>query len=434
MVAVGKDQLLEQLYAEGVRCFEKGKLKRALRTFNEYLMLNQQSSIVDSKSPPYGLENASSYGDFEKAFARLLDERLRTWTTNREPYPRFLLNIDTEKQQLRGLGEKKMLFIIPQYIMNSSKAIECDFQDHFMETARTAGLRVDIFFADGCSYPDFNFDSGSSKADLGLLSLKISKTLPDLIFVDCNYLPSCDSLNPEFLGKLKLQHRFKVIGYLGDAWGSHWAPMANVWSKVCDLIFHIAPESPLYREVEKPNTLYWSACPVNERSFFPDIDKDLDISFIGSYVSGLRPFWLTVALQTAKRLKLRHKLLAHNREANVGLSMSEYAAVLRGSKMVLNFSTRVGPLKAMTGRTWQALNAAVLLLEEENPYSSAYFVPYVHFIPFTSRNELVYSIKFFSHHTDRADQIARSAQRFCREHYGSEAIWSRLIAAVYALV
>src|SRR6267142_5126351 len=102
--------------------------------------------------------------------------------------------------------------------------------------------------------------------------------------------------------------------------------------------------------------------------------------------------------------------------------------------LITAFSTRIGPLKAMTGRTWQALNAAVLLLEEENPYSSAYFVPYVHFIPFTSRNELVYSIKFFSHHTDRADQIARSAQRFCREHYGSEAIWSRLIAAVYALV
>jgi len=35
------------------------------------------------------------------------------------------------------------------------------------------------------------------------------------------------------------------------------------------------------------------------------------------------------------------------------------------------------------------------LLEEENSFILAYFVPFVHFIPFSTQNELAFSIKFF---------------------------------------
>jgi len=36
------------------------------------------------------------------------------------------------------------------------------------------------------------------------------------------------------------------------------------------------------------------------------------------------------------------------------------------------------------------------LLDEENRFTSAYFIPFVHIIPFSTRNEVAYAIEFFS--------------------------------------
>jgi Glycosyl transferases group 1 len=271
-----------------------------------------------------------------------------------------------------------------------------------------------------------------AKAELEGLSAKIAAFRPDIVFLDGNYVPSVESLNPEFLSELKAKHGFKAIAFVGDAWGRHWLPAGDRWSEGCDIVYHCAPESPLESEGKHPEKLCWAGAPVNERSFFPDASKELDISFVGTYVSGLRPFWLTVALQISHRLRLKHRLLPHKREAGVALSMDRYAAVLRRSRMVLNFSTRLGPIKMMTGRSWQATTAGTVLLEEDNRFTSAYFVPFVHYVPFASRGELAYAIEFFSRNPAEAARIGEAASAFCRERYSAKEVWSQLIGAAYA--
>lgn len=422
----------EQRYADGVRHFEEGELDRALAAFKEFLVITQQSALVATDAPRYGLTDIHNYDDFEEAFQNLLDEKFRDWETNQQPFPRYLKSLDDAQPPQDLAKGKKILFLIPQYIMNSKLFIECDFEDHLLKTAENAGADVDVFYTDRCSYPNINLDPVVSEAELELLSAKIEAWLPDVVLVDGNYLPSEDSLNPAYLGKLKAKCGFKVIVFIGDAWGSHWVPAGDRWGEVCDLIFHFAPETPLATEGKYPEKLFWSAYPVNERNFFQDAIKKYDISFVGTYVSGLRPFWLTIALQVAKELNLNHRLLPHKRAAGVALTMQEYAIVLRQTKMVLNFSTRLGPLKMMTGRTWQALNAGTVLLEEENPFISAYFVPFVHYIPFSTRNELASSIKYFSRNPDSALRIGIAASSFCKSRYSSGAVWSRLIAATYS--
>lgn len=422
----------EQRYADGIRHFEEGDLASALDAFSEFLRLTNQSALIADNAPPYGLANICGYNEFEKAFAGLLDRKFYDWETNQWPFPRFLKSLEGERLPDIPVAGKKILFLIPKFIMNSKRFIEADFSDHLLETAANAGAAVDAFYTDQCSYPGVNLDSAVSRAELDRLSAKIVAEQPDVVLVDGNYVPSGDSLNPAYLGELKAKYGFKVIVFIGDAWGSHWVPAADSWSEVCDIVFHFAPETPLATEGKYPEKLCWSAYPVNERNFFPDSAKKLDISFVGTYVSALRPFWLTVALQIAKDLDLNHQLLPHKREAGVALTMQEYATVLRQSKMVLNFSTRLGPLKMMTGRTWQAMNAGVVLLEEENTFISAYFVPFVHFVPFSTRNELAYAITYFSRNPESARRIGSAASSFCRSRYSSKAVWSRLIAAAYS--
>jgi hypothetical protein len=430
--ATPQEPLHELRYSDGVHHFEKGELDLALAAFTEFLDLTHQSAIIAPDTPLYGLRNVNNYGDFEKAFQNLLDEKFREWETNQQPFPRYLKSLaDAQSPQDQAKG-KRILFLIPQHIMSSKQFIECDFEDHLLETAANAGADVDVFYTDRCSYPDINLDPEVSKAELELLAAKIEAWVPDVIVFDGNYLPSKDTLNPAYLEKLKAKCGFKLIVFIGDAWGSHWVPAGDKWGEVCDLIFHFAPETPLATEGKYPEKLFWSAYPVNKRNFFQDAVKKYDISFVGTYVSVLRPFWLTIALKIAKDLNLNHRLLPHKRAAGVALTMEEYATVLRQTKMVLNFSTRLGPLKAMTGRTWQALTAGTVLLEEENSLISAYFVPFVHYIPFSTQNELAYSIEFFSRNPHSALKVGNAASAFCKSRYSSEAIWSRLVAAVYA--
>lgn len=422
----------EQCYVDGVRSFEAGDLYYALEGFSEFLRRTHQAGLIDPHAEPFGLANIHIYDEFERGFRQLLDEKLRAWETGQEPYPRFLKSLKGAQPARIPAHGKRILFLIPHYIMNSKRFIEADFRDHLLESAANAGADVDFFPTDRCSYPGTGFDAALAKAELELLSARIAAFKPDVILIDGNYLPSAESLNPAWLQGLKAKCGFKVIVFIGDAWGSHWVPAADSWSEVGDIIYHFAPETPIETEGKFPEKLCWDGYPVNERNFFPDTDKQLDISFVGTYVSALRPFWLTVAAQIAKELDLKHQLLPHKREADVALTMEAYAKVLRQSKMVLNFSTRIGPLKMMTGRTWQAMTAGVVLLDESNVFTAAYFVPFVHYIPFATKSELAYVIRFFAQNPESARRIGKAATAFCREHYSSDATWSRLLGAAYS--
>jgi len=420
--------LHERRYTDGVRHFEAGELDEALAAFSEFLIIIGRGAWVAAETPPYGLPNIRSYRDFEGAFQALLDESSRKWSSLHEPFPRFLKAVEVGGASIAG---KRLLFLLPQYIMNSKRFIEADFKDHLLESAANAGAEVDVFHTDRCSYPGPGFDAELARTELEHLAAKVEAFRPDIVVFDGNYVPSQESLNPAYLQELKSRHGFRLIVFIGDAWGSHWVPAGDRWGEVSDVIFHFAPETPLEKEGKFPAKLCWSGYPVNERNFYPGDAKSLDISFVGTYVSRLRPFWLAIALQVANELKLSHRLLPHKREAQVALTMDEYAAVLRQSRMVLNFSTRLEPLKMMTGRTWQAMTSGVLLLEEENIYIAAYFVPFVHYIPFSNRNELAYAVRFFSLHPEWASRIGEAASAFCKEHYSSAAIWSRLVDAAY---
>lgn len=77
------------------------------------------------------------------------------------------------------------------------------------------------------------------------------------------------------------------------------------------------------------------------------------------------------------------------------------------------------------------MTAATVLLDEDNVFTPAYFVPFVHYMPFATRDELAYAIRYFSQHSDKAARMGNAAGAFCREHYSSEAIWSRLLGMAY---
>lgn len=428
----GELEYHERCYIAGTYCLDRGDLDAALSVFSEYLIFTDQAHLVDPEAAAYELKDVASYGDFENRFRELLDRKFRSWTMQREPLPRFIEHLERTRPPLVSPSGKKVLFLLPKYILNSKRFVEADLRDHLLESAANAGAIVDFFSTDRCAYPDLHLDSSVAASELDALKSRIIAFQPDVVVLDANYVPAANSLGPAFLRELKTTLDFKVVAFIGDAWGEHWVPAADKWSEIADIIFHFAPDTPIEKKGQHPEKLCWDAYPVNRRNFFPGKRKKYDISFIGTYVSQLRPFWLTVALQIAMSQKLKHRLLPHKREKGQALSMKRYAAIVRRSKMVLNFSTRWGTRKMMTGRTWQALQSGAILLEEDNDFTSAYFSPFVHYVPFSTRKELECAIRFISANPDYAARMSAAAVDLCRKYYSAEAIWSRVLGAAYA--
>jgi hypothetical protein len=195
-------------------------------------------------------------------------------------------------------------------------------------------------------------------------------------------------------------------------------------------LIHIAPGGEADKHAESQSKLFCTACPVNPRNFYRQTERSFDVSFFGSYGTYLRAFWLASVARLSKRLALHDNLRGHDRTSDCP-TMAEYAAIMRGSLMVLNFSARSPGIKIMTGRVWQATSSGVVLLEEANEPVEYYFVPFVHYIPFENARQLAHMIEFFKKNGDWAERISHSAAEFCAQHYSAERIWSRVFERLY---
>ncbi|MBM2841982.1 MAG: hypothetical protein HW412_2510, partial [Bacteroidetes bacterium] len=87
-----------------------------------------------------------------------------------------------------------------------------------------------------------------------------------------------------------------------------------------------------------------------------------------------------------------------------------------------NPSTRI-----ITGRVWESILAKALLLEEENDEIKNYFVPFVHFIPFRSVNQLETYIRYFETHEDARRRIVNEASAWFQRRFSKERVWHSLI-------
>src|SRR5579864_757263 len=118
----------EQRYTDGIRYFEAGDLDHAQEAFSDFLQYTYQDRIIDPKVRPYGLVNVRWYLQFERAFRKLLTDKFEQWEGHKQPYPRFLTFLDETKPPSVSAQGKRILFVIPHYIMNSKRFIEADFR------------------------------------------------------------------------------------------------------------------------------------------------------------------------------------------------------------------------------------------------------------------------------------------------------------------
>lgn len=422
------ERLLSLLYSSGVDHFAEGNLEATEALFECYLKAVGQADLLKDRATN-DCPTTQDYAAFELAFRNFLARKRDRWQAGSGQLPEFIRAHAPTKSEFGDivLSDTKIFFIFPQYIYNSDRHIECDIKDHLYDSALNVGMQADYFFGDHILYPHLGLDPARASAVLATLRERVSTMRPDLIVFDANFMGGDVGINANYLRMLKEEFGSRMIGFMGDVWGTHWIEIANYWGPVVDMVMYIMPDGSFVKACAFSDKMLSSAYPVNRQNYFYDPVKNFDLSFLGSHAY-LRPFWLAHAVRAAARLDLKTNIREHERTSDCP-SIAEYAEILRRSRMVLNFSSRGIQAKIITGRVWQVLNSGLLLLEEENDQTSHFFEPFVHYVPFENAAQLERLIEFFHKNPDQAKIIGQSALAFCEKHYNATAIWKRMLGA-----
>jgi hypothetical protein len=386
--------------------FARGQYRRGYYAFRAHLQLSDEKP---------------SLGRFEAAtdaeIARFLLERMSSWQEGSVSLPEFCPELNPEPG--RRLQDTKMLVVVSKYINNSATHIENEMVDHLVATATRASIQADVFYCDDCSYPDLLGIRPNAKVSLAELEERVRATRPDVIFLDINFVGNEHSINSSLIRDLKDEANAIVIGFIGDAWMPNTVSLAAYWYPVCDAIYHHTPHSPLYEKYG--NKLVLSGYPTNRGRFHPQDERDISVSFLGS-----APPARAYLLSAVKALGIPNsRLLGHERQSTCP-DITEYASIMRRSKIVLDFSGLKHP--RVNGRVFQSLNCGSLLLAEQSGGKiDGFFVPYVHYVPFANARELRRLVRFFIRHDSFRKSIGEAAARWTTERYSETALWSDIL-------
>ncbi len=165
--------------------------------------------------------------------------------------------------------------------------------------------------------------------------------------------------------------------------------------------------------------------------------RDIDVSFVGSVVGAYtyRKPIIDYLQKNDVPLFLAGSGLGKR------LSNDEYAAVMRRSRIIINFSsftllsgwdyhhvTRVfhpydRPMHHLKARVFEAIEAGALLFESENDITPDWFRPYEHYIPFSTKEDLLEKLRYYLDHESERERIAAAARDYAQEHYRPETFW-----------
>lgn len=408
---------LRDIFSLGQDCLASGRPRQAIKLFTAY-----------AKAEGKYRQESDSQLETDDGVMEFLEKRSASLISGKTPLPAYLTeDAEANAGHLERYAGLRFLLLAPEYVHNSQQYIQSEYYDHYGLTLVNSGIPVDTFPTNDISYPALGHDPVKGARGLARLAKFVMDSKPDVLLVDTNFMGAPTTVNREFILALRRRTGVKVVGIIGDGWGGAGARLAEYWGDACDTMLYGLPGSPFVAKSRHRDKLLLIPWPVDAGLFAPPPEKSRKLFFSGQLASGYRAMWMSFVLDLVQRHGLSAYLLTHRRTAEECPPFAEYAALLSGSLMTLNFSARGGGEHAITGRSYCAFWGASLLLEEYNPMLEHFFVPYVHYAPFSTVRQLERFILFFASQPEKAKALADAGRAFCVRHYSPDHIWSRVL-------
>ena len=181
-----------------------------------------------------------------------------------------------------------------------------------------------------------------------------------------------------------------------------------------------------YPEIVENGSIYFDTwTPQDPTVFFPTkARRDLDVSFVGS-VARYPDRKLAVGLLAASGIDIYQA----GGDAEVPLSIEDYAEVLRRSRITLNFSRPVfdEPNFQCKGRVWEATHCGAMLMEQENPETARWLEDGKHYVGFADERDLIEKTEYYLAHEDERASIAATGCHKVQADYSATVFWQQVL-------
>ncbi len=367
-----------------------------------------------------------------KLIEQILTNHWEGWTTEPTPHPRLAdifgdsANISREKMKTI-----KVAVAFPKHVHCNPDYIESDFYHHFHASAAAAGLNAVRFAADRIFYdPD--------RLHLALRPLRpiaqeisefttfLETEKPDLVVGDGNYLPTVNTLQPDYWMEQKKRLGFKFLTVVGDCYDDRTSTMP-LWKDCSDAVLTFHPNSLQLMYVNNP--ILSPSLPFDEACFQPSATKDLGLVSLGAATRN-RYTWLSPVSEAGVPVYIT----LHDKSLHSAHDLEEYCSLLGRSKLTFNNGYVSKNANILTGRFFEALLSKSLVLQEIGSPVDAYFRPFIHYVPVSNVDQLICFARFFLEAEDWRVRIVDAALDYWREHYASAMMWRSICARLFGSV
>jgi hypothetical protein len=348
--------------------------------------------------------------DATDAIRRRLDEALAQHERAPVmPARHTFLSSGTDRPLEAFLGTK-MLFFVP---LRSPRGVSQIFPRAFFDTARQLGLPVEMVPLD-------------HEARAGVPAFRrhvmaaIERFRPDLIVVDSNNPSDGRAFDIGFVREIKSRFGVAFCVVIPDTHSraKHGAKL-EYWSHDADRIIYLEPG---FQIADAEVGRAFLAPGICDETVFHDPGKprDIAVSFLGVFKYA-RACWLAAAANAPIGLHMPRDV------GSRPVQLADYADILQRSRAALNFGGREPGSYIVAGRIWEIVQCGSLILEEEGSRLDSFFIPYVHYLPFSSANDLIDKCLFAERYPEYPAAMAARGAAFNAQWYGARRFWTRFL-------
>ncbi len=168
--------------------------------------------------------------------------------------------------------------------------------------------------------------------------------------------------------------------------------------------------------IAQPLKYLYSWVPKDAIYFYnPGIERDISLCYVGSPKSGR-----LAAINCLRRNGINAYQGGGERQQH--FSTKQYAQIFMRSKIALSFS-RAWYSHVTNARAFEVTLCGAMLLEQESFETAKLFTPFIDYVPFYSRKDLVEKAKYYLAHDDERRAIADNGCRRSHEKYSATNFW-----------
>jgi len=303
-------------------------------------------------------------------------------------------------------------------------ALPNDLAEHFQRSALDAGIDFHAHLDNAIVFADhYRGTDEEVRLRVAAFEAVLEARRPDVVMLDCGYMPSQRGLRPERMVELAHSLGFRLVCVMRDALEGG-LPYLRAWLAAADTMVILDPCSPLLATEEAADKVLLGWGPSMHLPPGRAEGGDLGLVFIGADSYGVRNMLLSVLLTE----DIAFTAITGHRRAEVTPDMDSYVGVLKRARAVLNVAAHSHSEFLVTARVFEVVAAAGgVLVEQDNPGTARYFTPWRHYLPWRNVDDIVQLWRFVERNPGVAERMVAEARTWGERYYHHRRLWSAIL-------